>query len=185
MVCLGMPRTGRPKAVLELTDEEREQLTRWERRRTSSQALALRSRIVLACAAGVSNTRGRRGGGVTRVDGREVAVAVLRAAAGRAGRMIRGRVVRRRSPPSRSRRSWSRRWSRRRRTRRIGRARRWPSARGCRSRRSVGSGGRLSSSRTAPTRSSCRTDPLFVEKVYDIVGLYLNPPEARGGAVRG
>ena len=22
------------------------------------------------------------------------------------------------------------------------------------------------------------TDPLFVEKVYDIVGLYLNPPEA-------
>ena len=50
-----MPRTGRPKAVLELTDEEREQLTRWERRRTSSQALALRSRIVLKCAAGMSN----------------------------------------------------------------------------------------------------------------------------------
>src|ERR1700694_4449676 len=59
MVCLGMPRTGRPKAVLELTDEEREQLTRWERRRTSSQALALvlRSRIVLQCAAGRSNAQ--------------------------------------------------------------------------------------------------------------------------------
>ena len=51
-----MPRTGRPKQVLELTDPEREQLMRWERRRKSSQALALRSRIVSACAQGRSNT---------------------------------------------------------------------------------------------------------------------------------
>ena len=36
---------------------------------------------------------------------------------------------RRRSPPIRSRMSWWRRWSRRRRTPRIGRGRRWPSAR--------------------------------------------------------
>ena len=50
-----MPRTGRSKAVLELTEEEREQLVRWARRRKSSQALALRSRIVLACATGASN----------------------------------------------------------------------------------------------------------------------------------
>ena len=50
-----MPRTGRPKAVLELTEQEREQLVRWERRRKSSQALALRSRIVLRCAEGHSN----------------------------------------------------------------------------------------------------------------------------------
>jgi hypothetical protein len=40
-----MARTGRPKAVLELTVDEREQLQRWARRRTS--ALAMRSRIVL------------------------------------------------------------------------------------------------------------------------------------------
>src|SRR5680860_1779313 len=45
-----MPRTGRPKAELILSDEEREQLTRWSRRAKSSQALALRSKIVLACA---------------------------------------------------------------------------------------------------------------------------------------
>src|SRR5215204_1953622 len=51
-----MARTGRPKAVLELTSDEREQLQRWARRRTSAQALALRSRIVLACAEGRSNT---------------------------------------------------------------------------------------------------------------------------------
>lgn len=50
-----MARTGRPKAVLELTDDEREQLTRWARRAKSAQALALRSRIVLGCAEGLSN----------------------------------------------------------------------------------------------------------------------------------
>ena len=36
-----------------LTDAERDQLTRWARRAKSSQALALRSKIVLACAGGV------------------------------------------------------------------------------------------------------------------------------------
>jgi transposase len=45
-----MARTGRPKAVLELTGEERAQLLRWSRRAKSAQALAVRSRIVLACA---------------------------------------------------------------------------------------------------------------------------------------
>src|SRR2546430_5868899 len=49
-------RHGRPKAALVLTDEEREQLTRWSRRAKSSQALALRAKIVLACAEpGVTN----------------------------------------------------------------------------------------------------------------------------------
>jgi hypothetical protein len=51
-----MARTGRPKAELTLTEEERDQLVRWSRRANSSQALALRSRIVLACADGVNNT---------------------------------------------------------------------------------------------------------------------------------
>src|SRR5256885_6217850 len=48
-------RPGRPKAGLELTDAEREQLTRWSRRTKTSQMLALRSKIVLACARGWSN----------------------------------------------------------------------------------------------------------------------------------
>jgi transposase len=38
-----------------LTDAEREQLTRWARRAKSAQALALRSKIVLACAEGVGS----------------------------------------------------------------------------------------------------------------------------------
>ncbi|QHE73861.1 IS630 family transposase [Rhodococcus sp. WAY2] len=45
-----MPRTGRPKAELMLTDNEREQLVRWSRRAKTPQSLALRARIVLACA---------------------------------------------------------------------------------------------------------------------------------------
>jgi transposase len=50
-----MARTGRPKAVLELSGEERVTLQRWARRPKTAQALASRSRIVLACAEGASN----------------------------------------------------------------------------------------------------------------------------------
>ena len=50
-----MPRTGRPKAELMLTDDERRELERVARRAKSAQALALRARIVLACADGISN----------------------------------------------------------------------------------------------------------------------------------
>jgi transposase len=48
-------RRGRPTAQIMLSDDERQTLQRWARRRTSSQALALRCRIVLACAQGLSN----------------------------------------------------------------------------------------------------------------------------------
>src|SRR4051794_41851599 len=50
-----MPRTGRPKAALVLSEDEREQLGRWSRRARWSQALALRSKIVLVCAEGADN----------------------------------------------------------------------------------------------------------------------------------
>src|ERR1700691_1042642 len=50
-----MSTRGRPTAVIELSDTERETLQRWVRRHTSAQALALRARIVLACAGGMSN----------------------------------------------------------------------------------------------------------------------------------
>jgi transposase len=46
---------GRPRADLVLSDDERVTLQRWARRTKSSQALALRCRIVLACAEGLSN----------------------------------------------------------------------------------------------------------------------------------
>jgi transposase len=50
-----MTKTGRPKSPLVLSDEERAQLESWTRRRASAQALALRARIVLACAEGLTN----------------------------------------------------------------------------------------------------------------------------------
>ena len=50
-----MSTRGRPKAVLVLSDEERETLERWARRPESAQSLALRCRIVLACADGATN----------------------------------------------------------------------------------------------------------------------------------
>ena len=46
---------GRPKAELVLSEDEREQLTALTLRRKTAQALALRARIVLACADGVDN----------------------------------------------------------------------------------------------------------------------------------
>ena len=48
-------RPGRPVAVLVLTGAERSELVRWARRARSAQALALRAKIVLACAEGLSN----------------------------------------------------------------------------------------------------------------------------------
>jgi transposase len=49
-------RTGRPMPPLTLTADEHDTLERWARRRTTAQAIALRARIVLASAAGKTNT---------------------------------------------------------------------------------------------------------------------------------
>src|ERR1017187_4791274 len=50
-----MARTGRTKAELTLSDDERATLQRWARRAKSSQALALRANIILTCAQGHDN----------------------------------------------------------------------------------------------------------------------------------
>jgi transposase len=50
-----MARAGRPTPNIELSDSERDTLQRWVRRHSSAQALAQRSRIVLACAEGATN----------------------------------------------------------------------------------------------------------------------------------
>lgn len=51
-----MPK-GRPLADLTVPDRDRELLERWTRRQTSANALAMRARIVLASAEGESNAR--------------------------------------------------------------------------------------------------------------------------------
>jgi len=57
---------GRPLKVLELRAAEREELQRWTRRHKSAQALALRARIVLDCAGGMSNTEVAASRGVSK-----------------------------------------------------------------------------------------------------------------------
>lgn len=50
-----MARRGRPTVEIKLTGNERKTLERWARRHSSAQSLALRCRIVLACAEGWTN----------------------------------------------------------------------------------------------------------------------------------
>ena len=60
-------RRGRPVSELTLTAEERATLKRWVRRGNTSQSLAQRARIVLACAGGKTNTAVAGEIGVTRL----------------------------------------------------------------------------------------------------------------------
>ena len=62
-----MARPGRPTVEIKLSREERETLQRWARRHSSAQALALRCRIVLACAEGGTNNEIADRLGVNRV----------------------------------------------------------------------------------------------------------------------
>ena len=50
-----MARMGRPVPPLVLAEEERQVLAQWARRAKTAQALALRAKIVLACAEGIPN----------------------------------------------------------------------------------------------------------------------------------
>jgi transposase len=59
-------RTGRPTPPVVLTTEERETLEQWARRPTTAQALAQRARIVLACATDKTNGDIALRAGVTR-----------------------------------------------------------------------------------------------------------------------
>ncbi len=52
---MDMPRSGRRKAELVLSEAERAQLTRWAPRVKTAQFLALRARIILRCAEGGTN----------------------------------------------------------------------------------------------------------------------------------
>jgi len=172
-----MARSGRPKAVLVLTEDEREQLTRWSRRAKSSQALALRARIVLACAEGSDN--------------KSVAVQ-LGCAAATVGKW-RARFVQLRldglideARPGRppvigvdrvedvvvatleSTPTNATHWSRAKMSERTGL-----------SKSTIGRIWRTFDLK--PHRADgfkLSNDPLFTEKVFDVVGLYLNPPEA-------
>ena len=172
-----MPRTGRPKIELVLTDDEREQLTRWARRAKSSQALALRSRIVLGCGGGLDNkTVAERVGCSTNTVGTWRARFLQDRLDGlvdepRPGRpptitaeQVQDVVVATLESIPKNATHWSR------------------SKMAERSGLSKSTIGRIwRSFELKPHRQDgfkISNDPQFVEKVYDVIGLYLNPPEA-------
>ncbi|QBI20617.1 IS630 family transposase [Egibacter rhizosphaerae] len=171
-----MAARGRPKATLELSDEDRATLERWARRPKTSQRLAQRSRIVLACARGASNREVAAELGVSEATvgkwrRRFVAGGVEALAdAPRPGapRQITDadveRVVTRtleETPPDAT--HWS--------TRSMAAAAGMSQTAVSRIWRAFG----LKPHLTETFKVS--TDPDFIDKVRDIVGLYLDPPE--------
>jgi transposase len=172
-----MPRTGRPKAALVLTPDERVQLERWSRRAKSAQALALRSKIVLACADGVDNKTVAAQVGCAaatvgkwrarfvqyRLDGLTDEARPGRPATVTADQVENVVVATLESTPA-----TATHWTRAKMAERAG--------------LSKSTIGRIwKAFDIKPHRAEgfkLSNDPLFVEKVYDIVGLYLNPPES-------
>jgi len=172
----GMGARGRPKAELVLTEDEQETLARWARRPKSAQRLALRSRIVLACASGMDNTTVAATLGVSKpMVGKWRSRFVQRRLSGlvdeqRSGapRTVTDAQVEavltdtlEQTPADAT--HWSRTSM---------------AARSGLSRSTVGRIWKAFSLKPHLSETfKLSKDPLFVEKVRDVVGLYLDPPE--------
>jgi transposase len=173
-----MAERGRPKAPLTLTDDERQTLQRWARRARTAQALALRAKIVLACAQGQTNKAVAEQLGVwpqtvTKWRGRFVHQRLEGLSdEPRPGRprTITDEQVEQvitktlEEPPPRQDTHWS--------TRQMARATGMSQTAISRIWRAFG----LKPHLVETWKLS--TDPQFIDKVRDIVGLYLDPPAA-------
>ena len=162
---------------IELSDEERAQLEAWTRRPIECAGARAALAGCAACGRGPEEHQIAERLGAPRQHGDDVARPGLLSTDSTGCWMSRGRGVRARSPTSRSRRSSCARWRARPRTRRTGRRVRWPARLGSPSQPCCGSGRRLGCNHTARTPGKLSKDPQFIEKVRDVVGLDLNPPE--------
>jgi transposase len=165
---------GRP--VLRLTDDEREASERWTRRPTTAQALAQRARLVLACASGRTNTQVARELRLTKQTGGKWRSRFLAARLdgvldeprpGAPRNITDAQVEQMVTLTLEGKPREATRWSTRAMAARCGLSQSTVS----RVWRAFG----LQPHRTEAFKLS--KDPLFVEKVRDIVGLYLNPPD--------
>ena len=172
-----MAARGTPLAELVVSDDEREILERWARRPTTAQALALRCRIVLACAEGLSNVEVADRLGVNRMT---VGKWRSRFVSDRLDGLhdeprpggprsigdddVERVIVKTLEETPRDATHWS--------TRSMAQAAGMSQSAVSRIWRAFGLKPHLVDSfKLSP-------DPLFIDKVRDIVGLYLNPPEA-------
>jgi transposase len=167
---------GRPKAKLVLTDEEQETLERWARRPKTAQALAQRARIVLRCTRMPSNIAVAARVGVThQTVGKWRARFVTRRLDGlldepRPGtprRVTDGDVERILTRTLETLPRDATHWSTRSLAAKVGLSQSTISR--------IWRAFALQPHRTATFKLS--KDPLFIEKVRDIVGLYLAPPD--------
>jgi len=171
-----MARTGRPKAELVLSEEERLTLERLVSGRKSAQAMAMRARVVLACAGGATNRvvaaqlgvseamvgKWRRRFVAKRLDGlfdepRPGAARTI------TDDKVERVIVKTLEEKPRDATHWS--------TRSMAKATGMNQTAISRIWRAFG----LQPWRAEAFKLS--TDPLFVDKVKDLVGLYLDPPE--------
>jgi transposase len=166
---------GRPKATLVLTDQERDELLVLARRRKTAQAVALRARIVLSCADGLENIAVAERLGVTKQTvskwrgrfvkfRREGLLDAPRTGAPRTidDSRVEAVVVKTLESVPKGATHWS--------TRLMARETGMTQNAILRIWHAFG----LQPHRQETFKLS--TDPMFVDKVRDIVGLYMNPP---------
>lgn len=169
-------RQGRPKARFEISDEQREVLERYVRRGTVSQQLSTRARICLLCAEGRKDTEvaelvGVRAHTVGKWRRRFIKLGLDGLTdSDRPGPnrkitddMVEDLVVR----TLESKPKGATHWSTRSMAKKVGMS----NASVGRIWRAIGLKPHLSET------FQLSTDPLFIEKVRDVVGLYMNPPD--------
>jgi transposase len=168
-------RRGPRLAPLELTVQENDRLVEWTRRHKSSQALALRSRIILGCAQGASNnavavrlrvTKQTVGKWRKRFLERRLDGLLDEPRPGAPRKHDDARIEQLIATTLNERPREATHWS----TRRLAKKLRVSQSTVSRVWRAFG----LQPHRAETFKLS--TDPLFIDKVRDIVGLYLNPP---------